>query len=217
MKKLLLILVVLLVVVLPAQAQFEFKIGPVTGLNFNIASGSDVKQTTNAFGFLIGAKMDMNVAEHIGLLTNIVFYDGRGLNNSEESTFNGISYTIDNDYSIAYFTLEPLFKVRIPRTMFYFFAGPQVGFNIASTWESALTSDGDQLTFPNGSKKMKGTMKNMKTRLEMKGGGGMDIPIADGIDVSPEVSFGYGLTKISSEGNSRILTIQTMCSVKFVL
>jgi hypothetical protein len=51
----------------------------------------------------------------------------------------------------------------------------------------------------------------------MKGGGGMDIPIADGIDVSPEVSFGYGLTKLSSEGNSRILTIQTMCSVKFVL
>jgi hypothetical protein len=217
MKKYLLILVVLLVVTMPVQAQFEFKLGPVTGLNFNIASGSDVTQTTNGFGFLIGAKMDMNFSSHIGLLTNVVFYDGRGLNSSTEGTANGINYTVESDYSIAYFTIEPLFKVRIPRTMFYFFAGPSVGFNIASTYEFSLTSDNDQLTFNDGSKSSKGTMKNMKTRLEIKGGSGMDIPIGDGIDISPEVSFGYGLTKISKEGNSRILTIQTMCSVKFTL
>lgn len=217
MKKHLFILFALLILALPARAQFHLSLAPVTGLNFNIGTGSDVEESTNGFGFLVGAKVDMNFTPTIGLMTNVLFYDSRGVSSSTQGTTGGISYTLDASSSIAYLEIEPLFKINVPNSMFYFFAGPSVGFNIESTLQVKLSSAGDQLTFQDGSKKYKATMRDMNTRFELKLGSGIDISLGNNIDISPEVSFGYGITKVKSDVEWRILTIQAMVGVKFRL
>jgi len=217
MKRLLLTLFVVFVAFQSSNAQFHLSLAPVTGLNFNIATGSDVKETTNGFGFVIGGKVDMDFSPTIGLMANVLFYDNRSVSSSTTGTVQGISYTIDNSYSISYFEIEPLLKVSIPKSMFYFFVGPSFGINMESTNESDLSSSNGQVTFQDGSTKQKTTVKDMNARFELKLGSGMNINVSNDIVIAPELSFGYGLTKVQSDIEARILTIQALVGVKFRL
>jgi hypothetical protein len=55
----------------------------------------------------------------------------------------------------------------------------------------------------------------MAARFALKVGAGYDIPIARNIDVSPQVTFAYGLTKVQSDVSWRILSIYAGASVRF--
>jgi hypothetical protein len=198
-------------------SQFRLKLGPNTGMNFNIATGSDVEETSNGFGFFIGGTVDMQFTPTIGLIANMQFYDNRSVSSSIEGTQQGISYTVDVSTSLAYFMIEPLFKLSLPGSGFYFVGGPCVGFNIEGSIEANLSSENDQLTFGDGSTKQKSTIRNTLTRFELKIGSGYDFVLSPLVTLAPQLTFGYGITKVVEDVESRVLTIQLQAAVKFAL
>lgn len=199
-----------------SYAQFHLKLGPQTGMNYNIGTGSDIEETFTGFGFHLGGTADMSFTPTIGLITNIQFYDNRSASSSTEGTVQGIAYTLNNDVSLAYFLIEPLFKINIPMSGFYFVAGPAFGFSIQSSRELRITSSNNQVTFNDGSTKYKETLKNTLARFALKFGAGYDIPIGS-VYLTPQAAFEYGLTNIQSDVEARVLTIQALVAVKFSL
>ncbi len=207
-------------------AQFRLNLGPSIGANFNIHTGSDLPESGNGFGFVIGGQADMAFSPMVGLIANMQFYDNRsgsftetGSNQYQDQQGNPVTSTVsmDNSVSVAYFDIEALFKLSLKNSHLFFFAGPSVGFNIESSYDQKISE-----TFPapyqsnNQSTSTKGSLKNMNSRFELKLGGGYDIP-AGSIFVTPQLSFGYGLTQAQQDFNWRILTIQAMVTVKFNL
>lgn len=187
-------------------AQFKLKVGPAVGLNFNIASGDRKVDTYTGIGMLMGAQLDMALTPMIGLITNINFYD----NKSHSTTTTDNDVTTEEDYSLAYFTIEPLFKLTIPKSGFYFFTGPSGGFNIQKTF-TTTTTQGDQTPTT-----AKNTLKNLAFRFGLKIGSGFDINAGSLLTIAPEFSFSYGITDVFSTGNSwKIMTINLSTIVKF--
>jgi hypothetical protein len=198
-------------------SQFRLKLGPNTGMNFNIATGSDVPESATGFGFFIGGSVDMEFTPTIGIIANMQFYDNRSVSSEEEGTFQGTAYTVETSTSLAYFMIEPLFKLSLPGSGFYFVMGPCIGFNVEGSIESNLSSANNQLTFQDGSTKQKATLRNTLVRFELKVGSGFDFVLSPLITLAPQVTFGYGITKVVENVESRVLTIQLNTAVKFRL
>lgn len=232
MKKILLAGIILLqFFVVNSYGQFRMKLGPQIGLNFNLHNGSDLKESGSGFGFVFGGQVDMNFSSNIGLITNLQFYDNRSGSNEEESSNqyqdnqgNPVTSTVtdEQDISLAYFLIEPLFKLSIPQSGFYFFAGPSLGFNVEGSFERTVTETlPDPYTFNDGSNKStaksKGSIKDLLARVELKLGSGMDIPIGTGMYISPQLSFGYGITKVQEDVSWRVMTAQALVAFKFSL
>jgi hypothetical protein len=94
--------------------------------------------------------------------------------------------------------------------------GPVLGFNISSEGEQTIKITTPGYTFQDGttSQKTKATIKDTQVRFELKAGAGYDIPVADGIAIAPQLTFGYGLTNVVSDVKWSVLTIQAMVGVK---
>lgn len=200
-----------------SQAQFRLRLGPQVGLNFNIGTGSDVNETTNGFGMVIGGQVDMSFTPVVGIMANLQFYDNRYVSSSIDGTAdNGSSYTITDGTSMAYFMIEPLLKLSIPASNFFFFIGPAIGFPVQSSFEEKITSPNNNVTFQGGQTKITGTVRNTNARIEMKLGTGVDINLG-GVYLTPQVSFGYGLSNIQENFEAKILTFQALATVKFPL
>ncbi|MGE5398924.1 MAG: outer membrane beta-barrel protein [Ignavibacteriales bacterium] len=231
MKKILTILVLSVLIISASsnssQAQFRLKLGPQVGMNFNLHTGSDI-ESGNGFGFVIGGTVDMSFTPTIGLITNMQFYDNRSGSRTEESTRNyrdqqtGASVTsnvsVENSVSLAYFLIEPLFKLNLPNSGFYFVMGPSVGFNVEGSGEQT-TSETFPPAYANNNTKETAKIKynDLLARFELKLGAGLDIPIASGLYLTPQVSFGYGITNVMSDIAWRVLTAQALVAVKFNL
>ena len=210
------ILALLLLFFIPTSgnAQFKLKVGPLLGMNYNIGTGSDLDQSLTGIGMVIGGQADMSFTPQVGLLVNMMFYDNRSGSNSTEGTVQGLSYTVNQDVSLAYFMIEPLFKLGIPMSGFYFVAGPVVGFNVEGSSEFSITSQNNQVTFQDGSTKSKQSLKNLLVRFGLKFGAGYDISVGS-VSITPQLGFEYGLTKVQSDVDSRVLTIQALVITKF--
>jgi hypothetical protein len=203
------VLVGLCLVTVPTAAQFKMKIGPLTGFNFNIHSGSDLQQSGNGFGIMIGGEADMSFTPTIGLLSRLVFYDNMSGGYSESGNYYGINYTQDVSASVAYFTVDALFKLKLPRSGFYFVGGPSFGINVEGSYEATVRAQGYQ------DSKNKGSLKDTKARFALKFGSGYDIPIARKIEIAPFASFSMGLTDVVSDVKWKIISIHAGASVKF--
>ena len=106
--------------------------------------------------------------------------------------------------------IEPLFKLAIPYSGFYFFAGPGVGFNIEATTKQTQTVGNNPPQVSNT------TLRNLATRFALKIGSGFDIPAGSLVVITPEFSFAYGLTDVFSSGASwKVLSINLSTVVKF--
>lgn len=199
-----------------AQAQFKMKVGPQLGLNFNIGTGSSLPQTATGFGMLFGAQVDMNFTPTIGLITNIQFYDNRSgsytriLSGTLPNGTQLQNAEVEDGTSLAYFMIEPLFKLSIPQSGFYFVAGPMVGFNIEASSTQTITHQ--QLTQPIESKV---TLQNMLVRFGIKTGAGYDINLSSLVDLTPQFNFEYGITNTQSNFTAKILTFQLIVGAKF--
>lgn len=189
-----------------SYAQFGMKVGPSVGLNLNVASGDLTQDTYTGLGILLGGQIDMSFTPVIGLITNVNFYDNKSVSNSV--TENNV--TTDDAISLGYFEIQPLFKLSVPNSGFYFFAGPGVGFNIEAT-EKVTQTVGN-----NAPQTGKGTLKNLGTRFELKAGSGMNIHLSSLVDLAPEFSFAYGLTDVFSTGNSwKVMSFNLSAVIKF--
>ncbi len=230
MKKILLFIVISFAFLsLEGYGQFRLKLGPTIGMNFNLHTGSDI-ESGNGFGFIIGGQLDMSFTPTIGLITNLQFYDNRsgsttqeGSNQYQDNQGNPVTSTIEaeNSASIAYFMIEPLFKLNLPGSGFYFVGGPAFGFNVEGSFENTITETlPPPYTFQNGQssteQKTKGTYRDLLVRLALKLGAGYDIWIGSVI-LTPQINFEYGIVKVHSDIAWRILTIQALGTVKFPL
>ena len=197
-------------------AQFRLSLSPALGLNFNLHTGSDLPESGNGFGMMIGGYADMNFTENIGLIAGLAFYDNRSGSYSQTGTEQGVSYTADYSASLAYFQIESLFKLGVKRSNFFFVMGPVLGFNISSEGETTIKITTPGYTFQDGStsQKTKASIKDTQVRFELKAGAGYDIPVADGIAIAPQLTFGYGLTNVVSDVKWSVLTIQAQVGVK---
>lgn len=218
-------ILVTLLVLFTAQnsfSQFRLSLGPNIGMNFNLHTGSDLPESGSGFGMLAGAQVDMMFSRTVGLMTNLQFYDNRSGSYSSTTTEpnngNPYTYTVDVNASLAYFQLEPLIKLAVPGGLF-FFGGPALGFSVESSSEveAKLTTPG--FTWNNGSTtiKNKSSIKDMNVRFEIKVGAGYDIPVGLDMAITPQVSFGYGLTNVVKDVTWKVLSIQAMATYKFKL
>jgi len=209
----------LLVAPSPSQAQFHMGVAPELGMNFNIHGGSDLNQTGTGFGVAFGGEADMKFSKSIGMIGRLVFYDNRSGSTSTTGSQQGVNYTVDNSVSLAYLDLEPLITIWLPQSDLFFFAGPEVGFNIQGSTETTTTITSQGYTFPDGTTKQtaKGSLKDVNVRFELKLGAGYEIPIARKIAILPQLSFGYGLTNVVSDVSWHVITIQLMVPVTFDL
>lgn len=207
-----------------SNAQFKLSVAPALGMNFNIHSGSDLKESGNGFGLEFGGYADMSFTPTVGLIAGLAFYDNRSGSSSSTGSeqvpgVGTVNYTQDVDVSLAYFQIESLFKLTIPGSGFYFVMGPVLGFNISGETESTTTITTQGVTFQDGTNKQKAksTLKDTQVRFELKGGAGYDISVSRLITLAPQFSFGYGLTNVVKDVKWKVLTIQGLVSVKFNL
>ncbi|QQS35622.1 MAG: outer membrane beta-barrel protein [Ignavibacteriales bacterium] len=218
-KILLTVAAILLLLSSNSFAQFRMSVAPVTGMGFSIHNGSDLNQSGNGFGVTAGALIDMQFNQSVGLLTNIGFYDNRSGSYEDDITFQpGVVGTIENSVSLSYFTIEPLFKFQFP-SRFYLMIGPAIGFNLSAENEivEKITTPGWTFDGQNTTRKSKGTIRNTNVRFELKAGMGYNIRVANGFDIAPQVTFGYGLTNVVEDVNWKILTIQANVAFKFAV
>lgn len=196
--------------------QFRLKIGPLTGLNFNIGTGSDLPQTVTGFGITFGAQVDMRFTPVIGIISQIEFYDNLSGGYSETGNFqfqDGVfPATVNVDYSLAYFMIEPLLKMNIPASGFYFLVGPAIGFNVQGSISQSITPQGGQTQ-----KLGTITIQNTNVRFAIKAGAGYDIPVSSLVTLTPQFTFGYGITTIQSDFSARIMIFQIAAIAKFKL
>jgi len=192
-------------------SQFHMSVGPAFGMNMNLHGGSDLDQGGTGFGIAFAGKADMSFdrGRNLGVIFGLVFYDGRGGSSSASGTdpYYG-NYTQDNDVSISYFQIETLFRYRLNGGLYFFF-GPQIGFCESAESEITYTLQGG------GSQKSKSTIKDTPARFELKMGGGYDIPLSKLITLSPELSFGMGLSNVIKDVKYHIHTIQAEVVCKF--
>jgi hypothetical protein len=200
-------------------AQFKMSVAPVTGMGFSIHNGSDLDQSGNGFGVVAGGLIDMQFNQSVGLITNFGFYDNRSGSYEDDITFQpGVVGTVENSVSLSYFTIEPLFKFQFP-SRFYLMIGPSLGFNLSAENEIVETITTPDWTFDgeNKTRKSKGTIRNTNTRFELKAGAGYNIRVANGFDIAPQITFGYGLTNVVEDVEWKILTIQANVAFKFAV
>lgn len=220
MKKITLIIILISAVLNIANityGQFRLKMGPAGGVNFNIVTGPDVKTTPTGFGILAGGQFDMNFSSSIGLITNI-FYDDKTASSSEDGRTNdGTPYTLDRTLKLAYVTIEPLFKLSVPGSGYYFVVGPSVGFNVKNTAEQTVKSQNNDVTFENGERSVSEPFPDVTTRFEAKLGFGVDIDLGSGVYLTPQLFSGYPITSVQKDQSERIISIQGIVGVKFSL
>lgn len=210
-KHLLLLLLLLLAVSSVNYAQFKMGLTPVTGINLNLHSGSDLNKSGNGFGLLVGAQADMQFSPSIGMIAGFIFYDNRSASFSESGVNQGYQYESDLDVSLAYFQLEALLKYKLP-SKFYFVFGPVLGFNMDAESEVTIKYSQFNQTYNN-----KSSIKDTETRFELKAGAGYEIPVSENIDIIPQLTFGYGLTNVVEDVKWKIMTFQTQVGVRFSL
>lgn len=228
--KVLFVLLILFFTFNATQAQyFRMNIGPSVGGNFNLHTGSDI-ESGSGFGATFGGVLDMKFSEMIGLQTTFGFYDNKS--GSFKKTKTEIAGYVNNQpvnadittetsASLAYFSIEPMLKIELPASQFYFIVGPYLGFNLEGSGSITITSTlPPQYTWAGTNSNVKKEtsktqLKELLTRFELKLGAGYDFPVSPMVKVSPQVTFGYGLTKVQSDVAWRILCVQATCAVKF--
>ncbi len=198
-------------------AQFHMKLGPQIGMNFNIGTGSDLDQTPTGIGVVIGSQLDMSFTPIVGLLAQVQFYDDRGAGYTNTSNYqiNGQIFqnaTLDNTWSLSYFMIEPLVKLSLPTSNFYFLVGPSIGFNLSAELRQKLKDSQGNVIY-NG----KVSLKDLNVRFAFKAGAGYDFSLGGITTLTPQFSFGYGLTNVQSDVSSKIMTFQLAAIVKFGL
>ena len=206
MKKysLVLFVVLCLVFVVTAPAQFKMAAGGGMGLNLNLYSGSDVNGGSG-LGFAIAGQADMSFSKTIGILTSIYFYDNRSGSYTQTGNSGGINYSTDISASVAYFELEPLFKLKLEEAPVYFVFGPSLGFNMQNSYEA-------KTTYLNQTQTQKATIQNMNTRFELKAGGGYIFPLSKTMRINSQLTFGYGLANVVKDVNWKILSFGLLAS-----
>lgn len=229
MKKIYRILIITSVLFLSINVTYsQVKLGPGVGMNININHGSDIK-AAGGIGILATGQLEIPLNKTLELLLNVQFYDNRSGYFKQDSTRSAtdqagkiwqLNESLDYSTSIAYFSVEPILMIRTSK-IFYFLGGLSFGYNVQKTYKVTTTEsfpanyDGNGITL-NPKNTVQRAFNNFKTRVAMKLGFGFDIP-GSIFDISPQLYYDIGFTKVTSDLNWRIQSFQALVTFKFKL
>jgi hypothetical protein len=114
----------------------SIKIGPRLTGNLNIYNQDGLTGTWNGVGIGIGGVVDISFSKHIGILANVTVFDMKNFSN--ETTTNRV--TTENSLSLAYLTIDPMFKAEF--SGFYMVGGASLGIKINSSGERTQSATG---------------------------------------------------------------------------
>lgn len=210
-------------------AYSQVKLGPGIGMNININSGADIK-AAGGVGFLASGQLEIPLNNVLEILMNVQFYDNRsgffkqsGTRDTLDSQGEVVPLKVNNEIStsLAYFAVEPILMVRTSK-IFYFLAGLSYGYTVQKTYKVTTNEslpayyNGPGTNLPRPQYTVKGTYNNIKNRYAMKLGFGFDIP-GSIFEISPQLYFDYGFTKVTSDIQWKVLSFQTLVTFKFKL
>jgi hypothetical protein len=114
----------------------DVMLGPRLTGNMNIYNQKGLVGTYNGIGIGVGGTIDVSFSKHIGIMTNLTFFDMRSFSNSRTAN----NQTVESSLSLSYIALDPMFKAEF--SGFYVVAGPSLGIKIASSGEVTTTVTG---------------------------------------------------------------------------
>ncbi len=211
-KSLFILVAILLSLTSAINGQFRMSVGPELGFNFNLHNGADIDEGGSGFGIGLGGIVDMTFDSRrsIGIITGLSFYNNRSGSISELASQNGVNYSLDYDVSIAYFEIISMFKYKIPTSGIYFVFGPQIGFKMSAQLTTKISVVGGQQI-----QKTKQSIKNTNTRFELRTGAGWDFVISPLITITPQLTFGFGITDVIEDVDYNIHTFDLSVTCKF--
>jgi hypothetical protein len=199
-------------------AQFQLAVGPAMGMNYNEHSGVDLPAKATGVGVILGGQADISFTKTLGLLTTIAF-DNRIGKYDATGTSSGIEYSTNASVTVAYLTIEPLFKYTLPNRPFYLVTGPAVGFPVQGKSESTTQILTSGYSFPNGYtyQTLNTKVENMKTRFEWKIGGGYFMRIDKKTALSMHLVYARGFSDVVENLDWRVNSISFLASFEFAL
>jgi hypothetical protein len=186
----------------------------------------------NGLGFTIGGAIDLGFSKWFGLIGKVNYHTRAGHFDENSSMtapalVNGVWSTISlvqqekHDWTLNYVGIDILARFQLVPESWYLFVGPSLGFLSTNTFkfDKAVISPTDMyyleetgigLASPNQFRTMSGstTVDNLeKSRVDVKGGVGVWIPIANKLYLTPEVSLAYPATKLVTGLDFNVMTI----------
>jgi hypothetical protein len=198
-----------------ARAQPQTALGIAVGMNYNTHTGADLPTKATGVGLIIGGQADIMFSKSAGLLTTVAF-DNRLGNYSTSGTVSGHGYTEDVDVTVAYLSIEPLFKYVIPDRPWYLVTGPCLSFPVQGKSQTVLTTPGFAIDGYESST-IRMTIENLKPRFEWKAGAGYFFPIDKKTVVAFRLTYGRGFTDVQKGMDWRVNSITFLASIDFTL
>ena len=198
-----------------AQAQQPMALGVAVGMNYNMHSGVDLPTSATGVGVIIGGQADIPFSKWASVLATISF-DNRIGKYSTSGTESGHYYTEDISVTVAYLSLEPLFKYIIPDRPWYIVTGPSLGFPVQGKSETILTTPGFAVDGFESST-IRTTIDNLNPRVEWKIGGGYFIPIDKKTVITMRLTYARGFTQVQKGMDWHVDSISFLASIDFTL
>jgi hypothetical protein len=201
-----------------AIAQVEVSVGPAVGMNYNMHTGNDVALSTRGYGLVFGGRADLAFSKTLGLLTTIA-YDNRIGKFSDSGTDGVIEFSRDASLTVAYVSIEPLFKYTIPDRPVYFVTGPCLGIPVQGKNETTMTILTPGYSFPNGyaTQTQNTTIENINTRFEWKIGAGFTYTVDKKTILNFHLVYARGFTDVVKNFNWQVNSLTLLSSFEFTL
>jgi len=178
-------------------------------------SGFDIPPNATGVGIVIGGQADIPFSRSAALLTTISF-DNRIGKYSKSGNDSGHDYTMDVDVTVAYLSIEPLFKYIIPDRPWYLVTGPSLSFPVQGKSETVLTTPGFAIDGYESST-IRTTIENLNPRFEWKAGAGYFFPIDKKTVIMMRLTYAHGFTDVQKSVDWRVNSITFLASIDFTL
>ncbi|HEX7571708.1 MAG TPA: porin family protein [Bacteroidota bacterium] len=172
-----------------AMAQMEFGVGPIVGVNFGTASISPTPVYPT--GYTQGGRTGMKFGAQAELGFAKMFYV------EMEPSFIGKGYSINGPQgsatvSVSELQFPVLFKVKFMKGVIrpYAFAGPNIGFVLASTLSYSITGQ----TIPDQDLKS----QTSSTDFAIDFGGGAEYNVTPKIGITLDVRYSLGVGNLAN-------------------
>ena len=196
MKRIITVFFLMTAIATTTKAQLQISFGPGAGINYSIYSFEGVDESYYDLGPLITSQVDLQFSRILSLLVWIDFYSDMSVKETDGDGYE--------KYNINYLSLSPTLKLCFPRSPFYVYAGPGVGFKTKG-----------KRTFGYSDTSISSDVSDMNIRLDGRFGVGYDFFLSQKLTLSPFVGFNIGLNDVISDTGWKINALQAGIVLRF--
>ncbi len=205
-----------LMVASTARAQEQVALGIGVGMNYNMHKGADLPGSVTGVGLLIGGQADVKFGKWSGLLTTVSFDNRIGKYSTSGTLASGYYFTEDVNVTVAYLSIEPLFRYIIPDRPWYLVTGPCLGIPVQSKSQAVVTTPGYAIDGYESST-INTTIQNLNKRFEWKAGAGYFFQVDKKTAITMRLTYAYGFTDVQQRVDWRVNSISFLASIDFTL